>query len=294
LKKGILPIFDSIDTISVQSLKALSFSLLFHHPSAKCLARPVQKNSMQPDIRTVFIVHHEYEKEGCDRIKHIGVFLTRRDAETAVEELSHQPGFRSWPDGFVISEEEPGEYTWKEGFGASEALLKRIDEAARHQTIELTAATAGDIPALRRLMQFYLYDFAAFDGWDIGDDGTYGNLERIERFWEDGDYERFLIRVDGVLAGFALTCRTSEGDETIHLINEFFVLRRYRRCGVGRVAAQRLFERFDGTWELSVMNSNAVAKEFWAAVIGDLTGKGRSEFSRETEENVIFRFRASN
>lgn len=160
-------------------------------------------------------------------------------------------------------------------------------------TIDLTRATREEIPVLRRLMQFYLYDIASLDHWDMRGDGTYGNPQRIESFWVEEDYDRFLIRVDGVLAGFVLTSRTSDdADGSPHVVNEFFVLRRYRRAGVGRTVARRLFEGHEGTWFLTVMRANVPAQDFWASVIADLTGRERCDFtvSQETDEDVAFRF----
>lgn len=160
--------------------------------------------------------------------------------------------------------------------------------------IELIPATQEETPVLRRLMQLYLYDIASLDHWDIGEDGSYGNPVRIEGFWVDGAYDRFLIRIDGILAGFVLTSHESgDASEPIHVISEFFVLRRYRRAGVGRMAATRLFDGFDGTWKLSVMESNTSAREFWASVIGAYTGRPRREFDATSEaaDEVIFRFR---
>lgn len=160
-------------------------------------------------------------------------------------------------------------------------------------TIDLTRATREEIPVLRRLMQFYLYDIASLDHWDMRVDGTYGNPQRIESFWVEVDYDRFLIRVDGVLAGFALTSRSSDDAEgSPHVVNEFFVLRRYRRSGVGRTVARRLFEGHDGTWHLKIMRANVPAQEFWASVIADFTGKERCEFtvSQDSDEDVAFRF----
>lgn len=86
-------------------------------------------NFMNNQLSKVFIVQHEYEKNGCDHLKHIGVFFTRDEAESAVDKLSALPGFKSWPNGFEISEAIVGEYGWKEGFGASEKLTNLIDKA---------------------------------------------------------------------------------------------------------------------------------------------------------------------
>ena len=101
-------------------------------------------------------------------------------------------------------------------------------------SVTLDAAGPGDVPTLRRLMQLYLYEIGSDDGWDIGADGLYGNAERIEAFWSEPGRRTFLIRVEGALAGFALVNERAwfAGPGTRE-ISEFFVLRRYRRRGVG-------------------------------------------------------------
>jgi hypothetical protein len=59
--------------------------------------------------------------------------------------------------------------------------------------VELLESGPDDIPALRRLMQLYLYDLGSLDGWDIADDGTFGNTERIEGFWTDKRRQLYLV-----------------------------------------------------------------------------------------------------
>lgn len=51
---------------------------------------------------------------------------------------------------------------------------------------------------------------------------------------------------------------------------EFFILRKYRRNGVGRRAANELLVRLPGTWELAVTDYNKPALGFWRRVVGDL------------------------
>jgi GNAT superfamily N-acetyltransferase len=99
------------------------------------------------------------------------------------------------------------------GWHPPDAVLvrKRLDAASQpnHRAIDLviTEARVEDIPALRRLMQLYLYDLATLEGWDVGDDGTLGNAERIEGFWAASDRRSYLFRVGGKLAGFGLVRR---------------------------------------------------------------------------------------
>ena len=65
---------------------------------------------------SVFIVSHEYERDGADRSFLIGVYRTRAEAEDAVERARSRPGFRDWPDGFAVDEYALGEDHWTEGF----------------------------------------------------------------------------------------------------------------------------------------------------------------------------------
>jgi predicted acetyltransferase len=158
--------------------------------------------------------------------------------------------------------------------------------------IAILQLKSEDIPTLRRLMQLYLYDLGSLDGWDIADDGTYGNADRIETFWADTDRQQYLVRVDGKLSGFVLTRnRTYFSGEDAHEISEFFILQKYRRLGVGRTIATRVFNSFTGKWEVAVIKANMPAQYFWRAVIADYTGGDYEEFSSRHGDTdfVVFR-----
>ncbi|OWA35585.1 hypothetical protein B9G55_13250 [Saccharibacillus sp. O16] len=57
-----------------------------------------------------------------------------------------------------------------------------------------------------------------------------------------------------------------------HEIVEFFVMKKYRRVGLGRLAAQQLFRRFSGVWKLGIMEENEPALAFWRRAIADCKG----------------------
>jgi predicted acetyltransferase len=157
--------------------------------------------------------------------------------------------------------------------------------------LELREAGGADTPILHRLMQLYLYDLGTIDGWDIGDDGLYGTAETIETFWTDPKRRSFLIRVGAKLAGFALVRDGAHfAGEGWHEISEFFVLRRYRRQGVGAEAARRMFDRFPGKWEVTELTRNVVAQAFWRQVIGRYTGHRFEELPRPDGRGVMQRF----
>src|SRR5215470_1806107 len=106
--------------------------------------------------------------------------------------------------------------------------------AGARVTVTLEEAGPEAVPVLRRLMQLYLYDLGTIDGWNIGTDGYFGNPEKIERFWTERGRRSFFIRADGALAGFVLIRdEASYAGQGTHEISEFFVLRKFRRQGIG-------------------------------------------------------------
>ncbi len=127
--------------------------------------------------------------------------------------------------------------------------------------VEVLEATARDGPVLRQLLELYRHDFSEFDGSDVDEHGLYGYRHLDDYLGEPGRHS-FLIKVDARWAGFALVRTLPPHDMT-----EFFVMRKYRRLGVGREVARQVFERFPGEWQVRQMASNPAATTFWRAVI---------------------------
>jgi hypothetical protein len=53
---------------------------------------------------TIFILTHEYELDGYDTLKVLGVYSERALAEQAQARFETEPGFCEHKDGFVIEE----------------------------------------------------------------------------------------------------------------------------------------------------------------------------------------------
>ena len=132
-------------------------------------------------------------------------------------------------------------------------------------------------------MELYLYDFTEFDPADVDEDGLYGYYH-LPHYWSEPGRQPFLIQVDGHWAGFVLVSQHSLlGQPGVHTIAEFFVMRKYRRMGVGETAARLAFARFPGNWEVAEIAANLPAQAFWRQVISRLTGGSYTEVELDTE-----------
>jgi predicted acetyltransferase len=147
------------------------------------------------------------------------------------------------------------------------------DAAKPFAHIEVIPATLEQEPVLANLLELYAYDFSEFHDLILGEDGRFG-YESLPRYWSEPNRHPFLVRNDGKLAGFALVKRGSEvsGNDTAWDMAEFFVLRGYRRRGIGTQTAHQLWRQFSGLWEVRVMESNVSACQFWARAISTYTG----------------------
>ena len=80
----------------------------------------------------------------------------------------------------------------------------------------------------------------------------------------------YFIQADGHLAGFALVSRRASrviDGESVWWMEEFFIMRGYRRTSVGRRAAHLVIERHPGTWEVTETPNNHAATTFWRTVL---------------------------
>jgi predicted acetyltransferase len=141
--------------------------------------------------------------------------------------------------------------------------------------IEIVAVLPAEMSVLRNLFQFYEYDFSAIEAARVGDDGRFHHLERAS-------FEHsYFIKAKGSLAGFALVNRHAScviDGEVVWWMEEFFIMRRYRRASLGRQAAHAVIERHPGTWELTETPNNHAATAFWRTV---LTAYAYEEFEFE-------------
>jgi len=120
----------------------------------------------------------------------------------------------------------------------------------------------------------YTYDFSEFLHLGPGEDGKFGCFRDLSAYWREPGRYPFLTKVDGNLTGVVLVKQGSElsGRDAVWDMAEFFVVRGYRRRGIGTQIAQEVWRRFPGAWEVRVMETNIPARQFWERAIPEFTG----------------------
>jgi len=150
--------------------------------------------------------------------------------------------------------------------------------------VALVPAAVEDTHLLTNLMELYLHDLSEAFLIELGADGRFG-YESLSLYWSEPERRfPFFIRYGERTVGFVLITRAAD-DPGAYDIAEFFVLRRYRRSGVGRRAAMLAWDRFHGKWTVRVSKGNAGAIPFWSRVIEEYTDGQFSQSERPAEPN---------
>jgi predicted acetyltransferase len=171
-------------------------------------------------------------------------------------------------------------------------------------SLRLVPVTAHHSPVLENLWQFYLYDFSEF--YCDEDDGHVDERGLFDPELDTGLFTRphqpgaprrwaYLAQVGGRWAGFALisdhlyrkmgphTPTVADGRS----VDEFFIMRCFRRQGLGRSMAFQLFDGFRGYWQISQIDANLPAQAFWRRVISAYTAGRYKDFTAEEGGQMI-------
>jgi len=176
---------------------------------------------------------------------------------------------------------------------AKSNVAMEISPATSPVNVEVIAASIEQEPIVAHLLELYAHDFSEFMDLKLGSDGRFG-YEPLPLYWTESHRHPFLISVNGHLAGFVFVRKGSQisSDENVWDMAEFFIVRGYRRLGIGTAVAHNIWRKFPGKWEVRVIDRNRKAKEFWGDAIGRFTGETISStpFEKDGEGWHVFSF----
>ena len=136
-------------------------------------------------------------------------------------------------------------------------------------TLELRKARPEDYPALQQLLELYQYELSDIWPQDADAEAKYGYS--LERHGQDERFHAHVALVGSQYAGVALVAPAVVTRTEGKWMEQFFVLKRYRRAGTGRALALHTLRSHPGPWEVGQMPANTAAQAFWREVIGAQT-----------------------
>ena len=154
-------------------------------------------------------------------------------------------------------------------------------------SLQLIATTAEQLPLIRNLYQFYAYESSDWEQEDVEGDGRfYIHDEHLARYWQDPQWSANLLLVDGYIAGFLLI----EGSEIPGMdaleLADLFILKRYRRKGIGRAIATQVLCSGEANWLVRFYDQDEVSQAFWRTVLDNLPRPVQT-LELEDEPNLV-------
>jgi predicted acetyltransferase len=143
--------------------------------------------------------------------------------------------------------------------------------------ISVDETTAADRELVTNLYQFYLYDFSEMLDFPVEANGLYDIGGDLDGCWETPSRYTYVLKVNDEPAGMAVVDDFKANPDVRHYeaptadIAEFFVMRKFRRTGVGRQFAFTLFDRFPGAWSVRQVAENTGGITFWRKIIDEYT-----------------------
>jgi predicted acetyltransferase len=156
--------------------------------------------------------------------------------------------------------------------------------------VKLENATIDKWDLLQNLLFLYAYDFSIFTDDDVSECGNYNFGRLLRYYWNEKNPDPIIIRFDENIAGFVMLKFVDYKSEERLSIAEFFILKKYRKKGLGSFVAERIFDNHKCKWYLDVVIANKPADKFWRKVVENYTDGEYLRNTHEKESKIIYTF----
>lgn len=134
-----------------------------------------------------------------------------------------------------------------------------------YSNAEIVQVKEEDKDIIKNLFPLFAHDISEYDeDEDVDSRGRFA-IEFLDMYWKEQDLIPLLINVKGRIAGFILlqTGKYAPPSKEDYYIGQFFILKRYRRKGIGKEAVRQLFIRYPGKYLIGQLINNIPAIKFW-------------------------------
>jgi predicted acetyltransferase len=131
---------------------------------------------------------------------------------------------------------------------------------------EVCKAKLEDKAIMVNLLSLYLHEFSEYNKFvTISDDGSFHYDEDIEYLWNEENYIPYFIKVNQKIIGFVILMKNTPEvpNDCDYDMCEFFVIKPYRGKGIGRMAANQIFDLHPGRYHVVELINNKSAIDFW-------------------------------
>ncbi len=132
--------------------------------------------------------------------------------------------------------------------------------------VDVHKAKPKDFRALQQMLELYQYELSDIWQQDSDAEARYGF--DLDPYRKGGDRFHAHVALEGTqFVGFALVAPALVTRKKGSWMDQFFILKKFRRRGAGRALAAHVFQSHPGPWEVGQMFENIAAQAFWRSVI---------------------------
>lgn len=112
----------------------------------------------------------------------------------------------------------------------------------------------------------------------------------LDLYWKEEKRIPLNILWHDEIIGFILinnwiVCQEFKANKSIA---EFYIKPEFRRKGVGRIATHKLFNKYEGKWEIRQSSKNYLAVKFWRQIIKEFTNGNFKEMEINADSEIEF------
>lgn len=131
--------------------------------------------------------------------------------------------------------------------------------------LEIIKVKEDDKDIIKNLFPLFIHDISEYDSDEDVDARGAFDIDFLEMYWRECDLIPLLIKVQERIAGFILlqTGKYAPPSKEDYYIGQFFILKGYRRKGIGKEAVRKLLNKFPGKYLVGQLPNNIPAIRFW-------------------------------